>query len=421
MNLFHNMVPPQRLYPGQIAWRYLRDPWWMLSLGVVALLAFFSQSSIDFESTWQARPLGTFIGLYSRFDWVHWGFMQSEVGNRPLWSYFALWAYFLLSTFAADFAINRLSAMLGRLARRVPVLTAIGKNAQDRKFVLFTRLLARLFITLQGSAWLAVDRDIHEGLKIALKVAASLYSTWLVLRVSLEFVGQKQLAFKSSHGELSHHETDQIFYLVGLAVKFGVVTIMSLLLAQNLGINITALLAPLAVGSLAFSLGAQDTVANLFGALIIYLDKPFRVGERTRIDAVEGRVEMIGLRSMRICDNEGCLVTLPNKVVNSATITNLQKDTTKSSLNVYLSQKQTSEKIARGVQITHEAYASHPLTHDVWVSLKDMERGVAKISVLHWAKTTDGAMVYQMLDAIHSDLRKRLEKEHILWAEGQGP
>ena len=161
-------------------------------------------------------------------------------------------------------------------------------------------------------------------------------------------------------------------------------------------------------------------MANLFGALIIYLDKPFRVGERTRIDGVEGRVEMIGLRSMRIIDNEGCLVTLPNKVVNSATITNLQKDTTKSSLNVYLNQKQSSEKIARGVQITHDAYAGHPLTQDVWVSLKDMERGVAKISVLHWAKTTDGAKVYQMLDEIHSDLRKRLEKEHIQWAEGQG-
>ena len=234
MNFLHNITPPKRLYPRQIAWRYLRDPWWMLSLGVVAVLAFFTQDNADFETTWQSRPLGSFIDLYSHFEWVHWGPMQSELGNRPLWSYFALWVYFLLSTFAADFFINRLRAVLAHLARRITMLTAvIGANAQDRKFVLFTRILARLAITLQGSAWLDIEPEIYNGLKIALKVVAGLYVTWLTLQISLGFVLQKQQQFKALNSDLSHHKTDQIFYMVGLAVKFSVVTIMLLLVTPK--------------------------------------------------------------------------------------------------------------------------------------------------------------------------------------------
>src|SRR6185503_18333546 len=105
--------------------------------------------------------------------------------------------------------------------------------------------------------------------------------------------------------------------LVSIFVVFGV-----LMVVQSLGYDVKALLAGLGIGGLAFALAAQDTLANVFGSVVVAVDQPFKIGEVVRIGAFVGGVEDIGLRSTKLRSVDKSLVVIPNKTVASETITN---------------------------------------------------------------------------------------------------
>lgn len=105
------------------------------------------------------------------------------------------------------------------------------------------------------------------------------------------------------------------------------VVIGALLTIQSLGYDVKALLAGLGIGGLAFALAAQDTIANLFGSIVVAIDQPFKIGEAVKIGANSGVVEDIGLRSTRIRLTDKSLIIIPNKTVASETITNLSRFT----------------------------------------------------------------------------------------------
>ncbi len=108
--------------------------------------------------------------------------------------------------------------------------------------------------------------------------------------------------------------------LVAVFVVFGV-----LLTAQSLGFNVQSFLAGLGIGGLAFALAAQDTIANLFGSIVVAIDQPFKVGETVKIGTNQGVVEDIGLRSTKIRLVDKSLVAIPNKAVASEAIVNLSR------------------------------------------------------------------------------------------------
>lgn len=110
-----------------------------------------------------------------------------------------------------------------------------------------------------------------------------------------------------------------------LLTIFAIVAV--LLTIQSLGFDVKAILAGLGIGGLAFALAAQDTLANIFGAIVVAADQPFKVGETVRIGANVGMVEDIGLRSTRVRLVDKSLMVIPNKTVASDTITNLSRFT----------------------------------------------------------------------------------------------
>ena len=83
-------------------------------------------------------------------------------------------------------------------------------------------------------------------------------------------------------------------------------------MAQNLGYEITAVLAGLGVGGLAVALAAQKTLENLFGGVTLIADQPVRVGDFCRFGDRVGTVEEIGLRSTRVRTLDRTVVTIPN-------------------------------------------------------------------------------------------------------------
>ena len=108
--------------------------------------------------------------------------------------------------------------------------------------------------------------------------------------------------------------------LVTIFVVFGV-----LMVVQSLGFDVKALLAGLGLGGLAFALAAQDTLANVFGSIVVAVDQPFKLGETIKIAGNIGMVEDIGLRSTKIRLLDKSLMVMPNKMVAAEAITNLTR------------------------------------------------------------------------------------------------
>jgi MscS family membrane protein len=87
--------------------------------------------------------------------------------------------------------------------------------------------------------------------------------------------------------------------------------------------DMTAVLTGLGIGGLAFALGAQDALKNLFGSFTLMADRPFVVGEQVKIGNHEvGTVEVVGLRSTRIRTPEDTLLVVPNSNLTTMEITN---------------------------------------------------------------------------------------------------
>lgn len=103
------------------------------------------------------------------------------------------------------------------------------------------------------------------------------------------------------------------------------VVLAALLTVQSLGYDVKAILAGLGIGGLAFALAAQDTLANVFGAIVVAVDQPFKHGETVNIQGKVGAIEDIGVRSTRIRLVDGSLLVMPNKIVAGETITNLSR------------------------------------------------------------------------------------------------
>ena len=94
---------------------------------------------------------------------------------------------------------------------------------------------------------------------------------------------------------------------------------------QVWGINVTALVASLGIGGLAFALAAKDAASNLFGSFSLLADKSIRIGEWIKVNGVEGIVEDIGMRTTKVRSFGKSLITVPNQIVANNPIENFSR------------------------------------------------------------------------------------------------
>lgn len=211
-------------------------------------------------------------------------------------------------------------------------------------FALFKKLAARTRTTLDDKLFPALEDPVKAlitlvGILAALKVlklapesdrlvsyastvAFSLGVFWLLLRAFGTMLDHAQeIALKRNLGIAAFMPWIKKTLIV-IFVVFGV-----LMVAQSLGANVKAFLAGLGIGGLAFALAAQDTLANLFGSVVVAIDQPFKLGEYVKIGTNDGTVEDIGLRSTRLRRADKSLIIIPNKTVAAEAIVNLSRFT----------------------------------------------------------------------------------------------
>ncbi len=160
------------------------------------------------------------------------------------------------------------------------------------------------------------------------------------------------------------------------------------------GYNVAGLVAGLGIGGLAVALAAQDTLANLFGYFVILADEPFQIGDFVVFDDVKGTVERLGLRSTRIRAPDQSLITVPNRTVMNASITNwsrLHKRRLEMTLSIGYSS--TPGQVLSVVQAIRDMLRAHELVEhqSVVVQFAGFREGALDILIVCFVNTPDWA------------------------------
>lgn len=118
---------------------------------------------------------------------------------------------------------------------------------------------------------------------------------------------------------------DAMFSFVLKLIRGVIYVIAGFIVITELGFNLNGLIAGLGISGVIITLAAQDTAKNLFGGLVIVLDKPFTVGDWIAVSGFEGTVEDITFRSTRVRTFENSLVNIPNSTIANESIINWSK------------------------------------------------------------------------------------------------
>lgn len=141
---------------------------------------------------------------------------------------------------------------------------------------------------------------------------------WILFLVVDFLYSGSRVFLKKSH--------NQSFYnFMNLSKKFVkiIIAVVSIIFFLDLwGYNVNGLIASLGLVGMAVALAAQDTTKNIFGALMIFADTPFKVGDWIQTPQAEGTIEEIGMRSTKVRTFEDSLVSVPNGVVANTPVTN---------------------------------------------------------------------------------------------------
>ena len=177
--------------------------------------------------------------------------------------------------------------------------------------------LALAFFSV-GTLFLGLSAPVLGYLSLGERALAIVIVTWLLMR----------LTDVLSEGFAEHLEVTKekaalaVLPLSRRAVKLVLVAMAAIGLFQNLGFNVTGIVAGLGVGGIAIALAAQKSIENLFGGLTLSLDQPVRVGDFCRFGDKTGTVEDVGLRSTRIRTLDRTLITVPNSDFSQTQIEN---------------------------------------------------------------------------------------------------
>ncbi|MDP8208193.1 MAG: mechanosensitive ion channel family protein [Candidatus Electryonea clarkiae] len=147
---------------------------------------------------------------------------------------------------------------------------------------------------------------------------------------------------------------DQLVPVARNTLKVFLIVIGAVIILQDLGYSVSSLLAGLGLGGMALALASKDTLANLFGSMVIFIDRPFHIGDWIEMGEVEGTVEEVGLRVTRIRTFANSLITLPNSSLTTTAINNwsrMKKRRIKLTLGVtYNSSPQEVEKAVQSIR-----------------------------------------------------------------------
>lgn len=242
-------------------------------------------------------------------------FFESAVADYPwLWEVFVLVLLTLVASYCSRILFNRIAAKLETTA-----------NLWDDAFFEAARKPASYLIWLMGGSWVLEvlleqsKAEIFPTLAPVREFMFIFLLAWFLIRVI------RQVETRLLSHEYNDDPVDETTVLaLGKLVRITVIITSALVIMQTLGYSISGVLAFGGVGGIAVGFAAQDLLANFFGGLMIYMDRPFAVGDwiRSPDQEIEGTVENIGWRQTRIRTFDKRPLYVPNSTFAQISVEN---------------------------------------------------------------------------------------------------
>ncbi|HWJ39217.1 MAG TPA: mechanosensitive ion channel domain-containing protein [Sphingomicrobium sp.] len=236
---------------------------------------------------------------------------------------------------SAWFEANRDGLLIGFLAAAALVAIMLVLRSHGERTVrrdelamswsaVIGRVLARTslaFMVLAAadvvSTYAELPHKISRLIDIAFVIAFALQGAVWARELVLGLIGRRVVEENGS-GALGN-----AMAIIRVLVSVALFAIAGILILDNLGINVTALVAGLGIGGIAIGLAAQGIFSDLFAALSILFDKPFKKGDTIRYDQSTGTVERIGLKTTRLRSVTGEQLIMANTKLLEREIHNL--------------------------------------------------------------------------------------------------
>jgi len=216
---------------------------------------------------------------------------------------------------------------------------------------------------------------------------------------------------------------DMLVPVIRKALRITIAIIAALWIADGiLGAEIRAILLSAGVGGIAVALAAKDTIANFFGSVTIFADKPFQIDELVKVGEHYGPVEEVGFRSTKIRTLEGHLVTVPNSVIANTAVENVgRRPFIRRTSNITITYGSGHKKAQKAVEIVKEVLAevsevNADSERPPRVYFSDFNDWSLNIYMSYWVKPADYWVYQEVNERVNLEIMKRFETAQIEFA-----
>lgn len=195
------------------------------------------------------------------------------------------------------------------------------------------------------------------------------------------------------------------------------VALLILVLLDNLGVDVTALVAGLGIGGIIIALALQNMVADMIGALTILVGRPFMVGDFIESQGFMGTVESVGLRSTRMRTLNGDELSFPNKKLLEGTIRNhTRMSERRVDFRIGVTYGTPRDKLERIPAIVREVVERHPLVRFDRAHFRAMRDWSLEYDVIYVIASSDFTVYADIQQQINLELLRRFDAEGIAFA-----
>ena len=264
--------------------------------------------------------------------------------------------------------------------------------------------------------YFGVSVTLREPVNRFTEIASWLALTWLLLRViDSIFTRAVNLSYKKNYTERV-----SILGLLRKVVKALLLIFAVIVIFGNLGFDLTTGIAALGVGGLALALGAQKTIENLVGSVVVVADSPVRIGDYCKFGTYEGTVVDIGIRSSRVRTLNRTIVTVPNGDFSSMQIENFtSRDMFHFLHQLYIKRNADIDVVFKMVEELHQFLDDHELTNQEWnqANILELRQDCYVIQLRAYVNSVDVIEFYGKQNTLLVDvltLVKKYKVEHAL-------
>ena len=255
------------------------------------------------------------FGIHKLLGWL------PQLGGSKVMGFYTWQLTTILVIILLAFILHKVLTYIFRKSL-VSLLHRLGYAHVAKRFILpIARpisMLAVISMVLVLVPVIQLSPQVNHWLVLILRAALPFFATVVFYRL-VDLVGEYMNRFaERTESTLD----DQLVPLVRKALRTFVVVVGALFILDNLSFDVTAFLAGLSIGGLAFALAAQDTIKNFFGSLMIFIDKPFQIGDWITSDNIDGSVEEVGFRSTRIRTFRNSVTYVPNATLADSVVDN---------------------------------------------------------------------------------------------------